>query len=693
MRATIARMANLFSIEATWNFRRLRSLLAAVVLAATAHAADQADPAAPHFLVSGGAAGVDALPLKSTRVEATLAGIIGEVRVTQTYANEGTVPLEARYVFPGSTRAAVHALTMTIGSRRIEAQIKEKSEARRTYDEAKASGRTASLLESQRSNIFEMNVANILPGDQVTVELRYTELLVQTDGEYEWVFPTVVGPRYVSSTANHDATGTTAESPSANATIAGGDPLTEPVFTLAADIVAGVPVQDVHCATHPIETATGSDGRVRIQISASDTPAMNRDFILRFRLAGEQLGGGLLLDEWGGEKFFLLTLQPPRRIERSAIPPRDYVFVIDVSGSMNGFPLNTAKSVIRELLVGLREEDTFNVILFSGASERLSPEPLSATPQNIAAAIGLIEGRNGGGGTELLPALQDALSLPRRPGIARSIAVMTDGYVDVEAEAYALVRARLNEANLFAFGIGSSVNRELIERLARAGKSEPIVVERESDAPKAATAFRAMVESPILTQVRTQFGGITVADVSPASVPDVLAQRPVVIVGRWSGAIASDAAASVSGFTAEGEWREKIAMRDAIDLGSSGLLAQLWARERLAGLEDLNATGNDRVHWKNEIVQLGLRYNLLTRFTSFVAVDATPRNAAAPTQSVTQPTALPEGMAIAEAADAIPTTPEPETSALVLAAGAAVAWIFWRRRRRPARSATAENTP
>lgn len=631
---------------------------------------------APHFQVSGAADGVDALPLKSTQVDATLVGVIAEVRVIQTYRNEGGTPLEARYVFPGSTRAAVHAMTMQVGDRRIEAQVREKAEARRTYEAAKAAGRTTSLLEAQRSNVFEMNVANIIPGDTVVVELRYTEMLVPTDGEYEWVFPTTVGPRYTRAGATHEA------DVLVGAGASPGIPYTtkvseEPVFTLAVDVVAGVPIQALSCASHRIETAN-EGGRTRMRLPASGAPAMNRDFILRYRLAGDTLAGGLLLDDWQGEKFFLLTVQPPARVAAELVPARDYVFVVDVSGSMQGFPLDTAKSLLSELLLTLRSRDTFNVLLFSGGSAVLSETPVAATPEAIAAALALIDRQKAGGGTELLPALERTLALPKRAGVARSIVVVTDGYVSVEAEAYALVRERHGDANLFAFGIGSSVNRELIERLARAGRAEPAVIETPGEAPRAAERFRAMIEAPVLTGVQTEFEGFKTHDLHPAQSPDVLAQRPLVIVGKWSGPAAGRV--TLRGVTGRGPWETAVEVSRAIDLNGCGVLAQLWARERLELLRDLHAVDDERERRRAEIVQLGLRYQLLTPFTSFIAVDTLVRTSGAPAKQVNQPASLPQGMSARTVGELVPTTPEPETIGLAAIAAVMIGWILWRRR-------------
>ncbi len=702
-----------FEFRTGWRAReRMRLVVAWVVglvlMALALSGADVERAGSPYFAVKGAESGVDALPLKSTDVQAVLAGPIAEVRVTQVYANEGGVPLEARYVFPGSTRAAVHAMTMTVGGRKIDAVIKEKGEARKTYEAAKKEGRTAALLEAARSNVFEMNVGNVLPGDMVTVELRYTEMIAPEEGRYEWVFPTVVGPRYVQ---RPEARGQMPEDGmqkvedggergdagsqrpvgegegAEDGRLAGARRYTgaveEPVFTMSVEIVAGVPVREVTCASHRVETRT-EGGRTRVALPVNEDVQMNRDFILRYRLAGDAITGGLMVDEWKGEKYFMLTLQPPARVTPAFVPPRDFVFVVDVSGSMHGFPLETAKTLMSELLLSLREADSFNVLLFSGGNRVLAGEPVAATPENIASALAMLGRQQGGGSTELLPALKQALALPKPAGVSRSVVVVTDGYVMVEAEAYALVREKLGEANLFSFGIGSSVNRELIERLARAGRAEAAVIEGPARVVEEAERFRKMIEAPVLTQVRTEFVGFAAREVFPQVQPDVLAARPLVVIGKFSGGEGeAGGAIRVKGFSGGGAWEEKVDVSGAVNLRGSGVLAQLWARERLEQLRDLHAVGDEPAKRKEEIVALGLKYNLLTPYTSFVAVDTVVRKAAGAAgdaaQKVDQPVALPEGMSSGEG---VPTTPEPATVTLIVMAAAVVAWGIWRERGR-----------
>src|SRR4029079_10867071 len=325
-------------------------------------------------------------------------GVIADVTVRQVYENRGTRPIHARYVFPASTRAAVYGMTMTVGDVRTVARIRERKQAAREFEAAKKEGKSASLLEQSRPNVFTMKIANVLPGDTISVELKYTELLVPTDGVYEFVYPTVVGPRYSEKPESQASAGD--EFVKAPYTREGEAPRSE--FHLSGVVSTGVPLQDLASPSHKVEVRWTSAGRSEIALDESDRLAGNRDFILRYRLAGDEITSGLLLYQSRNENFFLLMAEPPRVVEPGEVPPREYIFVLDVSGSMNGFPLNTAKGLMSDLIHGLRPTDHFNVVVFESGSEAWSRTSLPATTRNLESAVAFIGPKQGGGGTELL---------------------------------------------------------------------------------------------------------------------------------------------------------------------------------------------------------------------------------------------------------------------------------------------------
>ena len=591
----------------------------------------------PYFLIKSNDPGVDQLPLKSTAAEVNISGVIADVRVTQVYKNEGQKAIEAVYVFPASTRAAVYGMKMTVGERTITAKIREREQARRDYDQAKQAGKSASLLEQQRPNVFQMSVANILPSDVIKVELKYTELLVPTDAVYEFIYPTVVGPRYVDTPAGD---GGASEGWTANPYLHQGESPTY-TFDISANISAGLPIQEVSCKSHRTGIEYTGTSFASVRLDPADKHGGNRDFIIKYRLAGSKIETGLLLSEGKDENFFLLMLQPPKSVSERQIPPREYIFIVDVSGSMNGFPLNISKKLLRELIGNLRPTDRFNVLLFAGGSHLMSERSLPATSENILHAMNVIERQRGGGGTRLLPALRKALSLPTAEGTSRSIVIATDGYVSVEEEAFDIIRNNLGKANMFAFGIGSSVNRHLIEGMARVGMGEPFIITRPEEAPKKADRFRKLIASPVLTGITVDYGRFEAYDVEPPSIPDVLTDRPVIVFGKWRGK--PQGTISLQGSTGDRPFLKRVDASKSVSSKANSALQYLWARHRIALLSDYNRLRRQDERIK-EVTSLGLTYNLMTAYTSFIAVDTQVRLKDGETVTIKQPLPLPRGV-------------------------------------------------
>jgi len=335
-------------------------------------------------------------------------------------------------------------------------------------------------------------------------------------------------------------------------------------------------------------------------------------------------------------------MQPPQRVTAENIPPREYVFIVDVSGSMYGFPLEISKKVLRDLIGNLKPTDRFNVILFAGASNLMAEQSLPANKENISKAISFIDAQQGGGGTELLPALQKALSIKGTENFARTFVILTDGYVDIEKDAFDLVRKNLGKANFFAFGIGTSVNRFLIEGLAHVGAGEPFIIENPANAEPIAKRFRTYVESPVLTNISVNYTGFDVYDVEPISIPDLFAERPVIIYGKWKGNPSGKI--TLNGKIGEKNYSGEIKINTSELTDKNSALRYLWARKRIQMLDDYTKTdGNDK-KLSEEIIRLGLKYNLLTAYTSFVAIDSEVRNQTGQSTSVKQPLPLPQGV-------------------------------------------------
>lgn len=629
----------------------------------------------PFFFVEGGDPAIDRLPLKDTRVDVAIAGVIADVTVRQIYENRGGRPLHARYVFPASTRAAVYGMTMTVGDVRIVARIREREKAKTEFEAAKREGKSASLLEESRPNVFAMKVANVLPGDTIAVELKYTELLVPTEGVYEFVYPTVVGPRYSEKPESQASPGD--DFVKTPYTHQGEAPRSE--FHLTGLLSTGVPIQELASPSHQLALRSSGQGRAEITLADSERWSGNRDFILRYRLAGREIASGLLLYQGRGENFFLLMAEPPQVVQPDEVPAREYIFVVDVSGSMNGFPLDTAKQLMGDLANVLQPSDTFNVVVFADGAETFSPVSVPATHPNLTRALRFIGRKNGGGGTRLLAALEHAVGIPHQPAVSRSVVLVTDGYIEAESDVFDYIRTQLHHANFFAFGIGSSVNRFLIEGVARAGLGEPFIVTEPAEATEAAAQLRRYIDSPVLTGIDVTFSGFDAYDVEPKKIPDLFASRPIVVFGKWRGR--TGGSIEISGKTGRGVYQTSFPIAPALSGAGHGALRHLWARTRIGYLSEFGP-GLQREERVAEITSLGLTYGLLTRYTSFVAVREIVRRTDGDADEVNQPLPLPAG--VSDLAVGVTAGPEPEivwVTAIVAALLGGVSLLRARRRR------------
>lgn len=606
---------------------------APVVHADESQTEDEDKTYAPYFYVESEEVGVDCFPLKKTDVKSTINGMIADTYVVQTYTNVGTKPINAEYIFPASTKVTIHGMQMQIGNQIVKAVIKEKEEAEEEFEAAKSEGKSASMLSEERSNAFTMDVANIMPGDVVSIELHYTELILPIDGSYQFVFPTVVGPRYVSPFK--DECGDRDEWSGTPYLSQGTSPTDE--YDIDVTVSAAVPITSLSSSSHNVDISRTENTSAHITLADSSDYAGNRDFILEYKLTGDEIGTGLIVNKSEDENIFMLMIQPPERYELAEIPPREYIFVLDVSGSMSGFPLDTAKKLMNNLVSGLRETDTFNLILFSGTSYKMAYRSVPATEENIKKAIKMVSGQQGAGGTEISAALEDALSTPADKDAARSIVIISDGYVYGEAEVFRIVNENMDKAEFFSFGIGRAVNRSLIEGIATIGQGEPFIVTEEEEADEIAERFRTYIQSPILTDIKVSFDGFDAYDVEPAILPTLYANKPIVMLGKWNGEAVGTI--NISGMTGEGAYSQSVSVADAI-AGENDALGYLWARKRVERLTDYGA-GGDNPDVQEEVTQIGLNYSMITPYTSFIAVLDVVRNPDGESTDVKQPQHLP----------------------------------------------------
>jgi len=587
------------------------------------------------FAVTRKGVELGACPLKHTSVKTDISGFVARVRVVQEFENSFSEPIEAVYTFPLSQNGAVDDMTMKIGDRTISGKIMKKEEARATYEAAKAQGKTASLLDQERPNIFTQAVANIMPGDKVTIEISYVETLKYEDGSYEFVFPMVVGPRYIPASQNKaDAQKI---SPPVAAERAGHD------ISVEVNLNAGVPIEEIRSVSHGIDQVNYTPASAKVTLKDQNT-IPNKDFILRYDVSGKRIEDAVLVhrDERGG--FFTLILQPPDKIANYDRTPKEIVFVLDTSGSMNGFPIDKAKEAMKMSIDGLYPDDTFNLITFSGDTHILFDGPVPATQDNIEKAQAFLDTRQGGGGTEMMKAIKASMDPSDASDHLRIVCFMTDGYVGNDNEIIAEIQKHPN-ARVFSFGIGSSVNRFLLDKMASEGKGEVEYVTLTEDGTKAAKKFYERVRTPLLTDLSIDWNGMPVADVYPNRLTDLFSAKPVIIHGRYTKAASGTIKlkGKIGGLPYEREIKLDLPDRE----GANDSLASLWARTRIDELSSAKTKTENAAKAPDidkEIASLGIEYRLLTDFTSFVAVQDKVVNQNGQPVTVQVPVELPEGV-------------------------------------------------
>lgn len=577
-----------------------------------------------------------ACPLKHTDVKAEISGFIARVTVTQQFENPSEEKIEAVYTFPLPDKAAVDDMTIKAGDRVIKAKIKRREEARAIYEAARAKGNVAGLLDQERPNIFTQSVANIAPGAKVTVQISYVETLKFDEGAYEFSFPMVVGPRYIPRQVT-DAP-RIAPPVAAKGERAGHD------ISLEVKLDAGVPIEKLRSVTHDVAIDAPSSTTAVIRLK-DKAVIPNKDFVLHYDVSGAKIQDAVLAHNTGQDGYFTLMLTPPERFTVEDVTPKELVFVLDTSGSMSGFPIEKAKETMKLALEGLYPRDTFNLITFSGDTHVLFPAPVPATRENLDKAQQFLAARQGLGGTEMMKAIIAALEPSGKQDHIRIVCFMTDGYVGNDFEIISEIQKHKN-ARIFVFGIGNSVNRFLLDNMAREGRGEVEYVGLNDDGSAAARRLHERMRNPLLTDIRIDFSGVEVSDVYPERIPDLFSAKPVILTGRY--ARAGSGTVRLRGTMSGKPFERTMTVSLPASEPRHNVLRSLWARQRIGDLMSRDYAGlqrgNVEPQLKEQITQLGLDYRLVTQFTSFVAVEETTVIEGGEPRRVEVPVEMPEGV-------------------------------------------------
>ncbi len=479
------------------------------------------------------------VPLKHTSVTGNIDGYIASVDVTQQFQNPYSSKIEAVYVFPLPENAAVNEFVMTVGERKIRGIIREREQAEKIYNEARSQGHVASLLTEERPNIFTQKLANIEPGKQIDINIRYFNTLRYDDGAYEFVFPMVVGPRY-NPPATTDGIGSVARGGNG---VSGQN--TEVQYlapnersghdvSVSLNIKAGVNIENVRCVNHSVDIKESSDSERQITLSPSDS-IPNKDFVLRYKVAGDQIKTAMMTHKDDHGQYFTMMLYPPAELKQVQRSPMEMVFVLDCSGSMNGRPLDQARAAVTHALQKLTPRDTFQIIDFSNTASQLGPAPINATPENLRNGLAYLASLNGSGGTEMIEGLKAALDFPHDEGRYRVVSFMTDGYIGNDADILHAIAQKTGDSRIFSFGVGQSPNRYLMDRMALLGRGAVAYLSLNDDPVQIMEQFHESISHPAMTDLSINWGSMNVTDVYPQIVPDLIVGRPVVLTGRFTG--------------------------------------------------------------------------------------------------------------------------------------------------------------
>ena len=567
----------------------------------------------------------------NTDVRVEVTGLIVRATLRQSFRNDSSEWTEGIYVFPLPAGAAVDQMRLEIGDRLIEGEIREKEKAKAEYEKATREGKRSSLVRQQRPNLFTTSVANIAPGETITVEIGYLDTARYDEETFSLRVPMTLTPRYIPGTPLPDRQGSgwspdTHEVPDASM-------ITPPMVassadhrvSLSANIRPGMPLSLIASRYHPVNISRMADG-YDVSFAPGDVP-MDHDIELLWRPVKEDAPHAMAFTETvGGEPHLLLMVMPPDAAEAVTIPPREVIFVIDTSGSMHGVSIEQARSALLLALEGLRPEDRFNVIQFNSVTQPLFPASVQASPDRIETARRYVDGLAANGGTEMRPALELALAGRPRENELRQVIFITDGSVGNEDALFTLIGQRLGASRLFTVGIGSAPNGWFMQKAAEAGRGTFVTISALHEVEEKMQRLFRKIEKPMLTDLAIEWPSDLALETYPATVPDLYAGEPVVIKARLSQDPRAGDQLRITGRLAAGSWGVELPLADS---QSGAGIAAVWARAHIAELLERGRRAADPESVREAVTRTALRHHLVSKHTSLVAVDKTPARTAA----------------------------------------------------------------
>lgn len=545
------------------------------------------------------------LVLEHSSIVAEVHAGLARVTLVQWFFNPYDTAISATYLLPLPHQAAVDRMEMVCGDRHIEGFVLEREAARELYDEAKAEGRKAALLEQERENLFTQSVSNLCPGEEIELTLQWVEPVAYEDGTYSWTMPLTVGPRYTPPWVED------------------GDRLDTPYdrdgYAVDVTVVVdeGMPIDALWSDTHDVVADDEGPWGAEVVLEEQET-IPNRDFTLSWVLQGERPLAGIVTSRPDPEEpgWLALTVEPPELGPEFKARPRELVFLVDQSCSMSGEPYAAATAAVTRALQGMRGRDTFNVLRFSDETDSLFASSLPSNAETRAEAAAWMANYTGGG-TQMEKGLVAALDAPATPGALKIIVLLTDGFVGQDEEIMRLVREHLGKSRIFSFGVSASPNRALLADLADLGRGATIYHSPGRPISEAVRTFHTRIAHPAMTDIKVDWGGLDVSETYPSRIPDLWAGQPLRLYARYEGA-AADVSVRVSGIVGTRPYAMDVPVDVAPPDGRHEAVTTAWARAKIG---DLGKRIHSRQRLRDAVVDVALDYGLVTRWTSLVAVD------------------------------------------------------------------------
>ena len=660
------------------------------------------------------------LPSLKSDVEVDIEADLAKVTVVQTFINPTKAPLHATYLFPLNKNAAVHGMQMEIGNEIVEAKIKKKEKAKEIFKKAKEEGKAASLLTQHRPNMFTQKIANLIPGLPIKVTLRYVQTIPKIDNDYRLVVPLIVGPRYqplvpddapiignpmavgLKKITNKTTYGQWEIDALPEYPMVFGPKVTSQVdrdrVSIKVHLKAAIPFSKIVSNTHELKIS--GTGNEKVVTLLGDRTIDNRDFVLNYRLSGANTQAGLLVHRDKKQGYFSLLIEPPAIPREQDITPREMVFVLDTSGSMEGEPMDASKVFMRHAMRNLRQDDYFRIIHFGDNASELTNGPVKATRKNMLQGLSYISKLKASGGTEITPAIRKAFSSPRINQTVRVVVFLTDGYIGNENEVLKLIHKKIDDARIYAFGVGTSVNRFLLSEMGRVGRGFARYIDPTENPNEVAIKLAHKLESPILTDISIDWRKLKVSDVTPQIIPDLFSGDSIRIQGKYEGL-------GLETIQVQGKVRGKNGSlplllnlpKDNYYEESTSAIPLVWARSTISDYmrqintpKAMKVSGLSNEELEFKVTTLGLNHSLATRWTSFVAV---PRRVVNPNPGITPNRKVPLPMVKGTTTNAYPpsisilgedmagnSTPEPATVMgmfIIGAAGLIALWVIRRK--------------